>query len=224
AREGRRLGVRLGARVRRAQAAAPGRARPPRRDHLPLLLRLHVPRAPVLGRPAPRQLDPARRRADGVPGLRPVQAHLASGVRVRAPDAAAGQRGARRRPHRPPARGRPHRPAGVLRPGRHPAAVRRPVLVVHPRRGGRADARGGHARRHPDERPAVGVVRQDAPRDAAARPPLRPAPGDAHPRRHEPAARARQLAPHRPRVALRRAARDRARAPGGGLPGRPAAV
>ncbi|CAA9526796.1 MAG: Ubiquinone biosynthesis monooxygenase UbiB, partial [uncultured Thermoleophilia bacterium] len=192
AREGRRLRVRLGARVRRAQAAAPGRARPPGGDRLPLLLRVHVPRAPVLGRPASRQLAAPRRRAHGLPGLRPLQADLARGLRVRAPDAAPGLRGARRRPHLPPARGRPHRPSRVLRPGRDPAPVRRPVVVVHPRPGHGAHAGGGHPRRHPDERPAVAVVREDAPRDAPARPPLRPAAGDADPGRDEPAARPRQ--------------------------------
>ena len=38
-------------------------ARPRRRDHLPLLLRLHVPPPPVLRRPASRQLPAASRRA-----------------------------------------------------------------------------------------------------------------------------------------------------------------
>ena len=43
-------------------------------------------------------------------------------------------------------------------------------------------ARAGDRHRgdDPDVRPALGLLRQDAPRDAAARPPLRPAPGDAH--------------------------------------------
>ena len=54
---------------------------------LPLLLRLHVPPPPVLRRPAPGQLPAARRRADGVPGLRAVQAHPGGGRRVRAADA-----------------------------------------------------------------------------------------------------------------------------------------
>ena len=52
-----------------------GGARPHRRDHLPLLLRVHVPPPAVLRRPAPGQLAAARRRAHGVPRLRPVQAH-----------------------------------------------------------------------------------------------------------------------------------------------------
>ena len=61
-------------RLRGDQAAPAGRARPHRRDHLPLLLRLHVPPPPVLRRSAPGQLAAARRRPHGVPGLRPVQA------------------------------------------------------------------------------------------------------------------------------------------------------
>ena len=55
----------------------PGGARPDRRDDLPLLLQLPVPPRPVLRRPAPGQLDAARRRPDGVLRLRAVQADAA---------------------------------------------------------------------------------------------------------------------------------------------------
>ena len=64
-------------------------------------------------------------------------------------------------------------------------------------------------------RSSVELLRPDAPRDAAARPPLRPAPGDADPRRAQPAAGARQLAPDRARVDVHRPARDRAGRAGG---------
>ena len=74
ARARHRQRLRRGPRLRGAQAAPAGRARPPGRDHLPLLLRLHVPPPPVQRRPAPGQLAAARRRADGLPGLRALQA------------------------------------------------------------------------------------------------------------------------------------------------------
>ncbi len=96
-----------------------------------------------------------------------------------------------------------------------PRAALRHDVVVRGRPGGRADARDRDGDHDRDVRPAVVALLEDAPRDAAARPPLRAPAGDADARRHEPAARARQLAPHRPRVDLRRPARDRARPPGG---------
>ena len=71
-------------------------ARPRRRDDLPLLLRRDVPPPRVLRRPASRELAAARRRAHGVPGLRPVQADLGRGGRARARDPAARRRGPRR--------------------------------------------------------------------------------------------------------------------------------
>ena len=77
------------------------------------------------------------------------------------------------------------------------------------------DARDRHRGDDPDERSALAHFGQDAPRDAAARPPLRPAPGDADARRHQPAAGQGQLAPDRARVDLRRRAGHRARPPGG---------
>ena len=73
-----------GKRLRGAQGRAPGGARPRRRDHLPLLLRLPVPPPAVLRRPAPRQLPPDARRPRGVPRLRAVQDDLAGGRRPRA--------------------------------------------------------------------------------------------------------------------------------------------
>ena len=48
------------------------------------------------------------------------------------------------------------------------------------RRGDPARARDRHPGDDRDERPALDLLREDAPRDAAARPPLRPPPGDAH--------------------------------------------
>ena len=54
--------VRRGPRLRGRQAAAAGRARPLRRDRLPLLLRLDLPPAALQRRSAPRQLHP---HADG---------------------------------------------------------------------------------------------------------------------------------------------------------------
>ena len=92
----------------RSSSAAAGRARPHRRDHLPLLLRLHVPPPAVLRRPASGQLAAAGRRAHGVPGLRPVQAHPPRHRRVRAAEPAAGHRAARRGAHRAPAPRRLH--------------------------------------------------------------------------------------------------------------------
>ena len=73
-----------GRRIRGAQGPPAGRARPHRRDRLPLLPRLPVPPPPVLRRSAPRQLPAARRRPHGVPGLRPVQAHGSRAGRARA--------------------------------------------------------------------------------------------------------------------------------------------
>ena len=72
------------------------------------------------------------------------------------------------------------------------------------RRGGPARAGDRHAGRDRDVRPALAALRPDAPRDAARRPPLRPAHGGADPGRALPAPRHGQLAPHRPRVDLRR--------------------
>ena len=75
--------VRRRHRVRGAQELPARGARPDRRDPVPLLLRLPVPPPPVLGRPPPGQLDAARRRPDGVPRLRAVQADAAGRGRAR---------------------------------------------------------------------------------------------------------------------------------------------
>ena len=96
-------------------------------DHLPLLLRLPLPLPPLLGRPPPRQPDPAGRRPRGLPRLRAVQARRAA-------------RGG-------PGAGLPARGGGGRRRGAAPPADR---VRVHPRprqaRPGRPDGlRGGHA-------------------------------------------------------------------------------
>ena len=114
-----------------------GGARPDRRDHLPLLLRVHVPPPPVLRRPAPGQLAAARRRADGVPGLRPVQADPEGDRRERAAHRPRGHRGPRRGPAvRARRRGLHHRPR-ALGPRAAARAVPRPDVVVHRGRRGR---------------------------------------------------------------------------------------
>ena len=89
--------VRQRRRLRGAQGPPAGRARPHRRDRVPLLPRLPVPPPPVLRRPAPGQLPAARRRPHGVPGLRAVQAHGRRAGRARARRPAGGRRGRRRR-------------------------------------------------------------------------------------------------------------------------------
>ena len=87
-----------GHRLRGAQDLPAGGARPDRRDPVPLLLRLPVPPPPVLRRPAPRQLDAARRRPHGVLRLRPVQADAAG--RGRARDRRSRARSSRATPRR----------------------------------------------------------------------------------------------------------------------------
>ena len=77
------------------KALGQARARPDRRDRLPLLHGLHVPPPPVLRRPASRQLHAAGGRARGVPGLRPVQAHGARDVELELGLPARGGRGRR---------------------------------------------------------------------------------------------------------------------------------
>ena len=79
--------------LRGGQAARRGRARPLRRDRVPLLLRHAQPAAARVRRPAPRQLPAARRRARRVPRLR-----ADAGRRRRLPGGrAASSRGRRRR-------------------------------------------------------------------------------------------------------------------------------
>ena len=68
-----------------------------------------------------------------------------------------------------------------------------------------------------DLRPALGVLRPDAPRDGPGRGADGPADGDRPARRARPAAGEAQLAPDHARVAVRRPARDRARRAGVGL-------
>ena len=134
--------VRRRARLRGDQAAAPGRARPHRRDHLPLLLRLHVPPPPVLAA--------TRTRATSCCSTTGAMAFLdfglfkriaADGGRARAADASAlgiegdGERAASRICTEAGFLGRPRRfytDEGML------AQFRRLDLVVHARRGDRA--------------------------------------------------------------------------------------
>ena len=117
--------VRLRARVRGAQAPAPGRARPDRGDRVPLLLRLAVPPPPVLGRPAPGQLPAPRRRTHGLPRLRAVQAHERRGGRVRAHLPARLHRRRRRDPDAPVRRAGLHQRPQALHPRGADGADRR---------------------------------------------------------------------------------------------------
>ena len=96
ARAGAGQRVRHRPRLRRHQGARPGHARPRRRDHLPLLLRLHVPPPAVLRRPAPGQLPAPARRQRRVPGLRAVQGDAGRADRDRARVPARRPRGRRR--------------------------------------------------------------------------------------------------------------------------------
>ena len=78
--------------LRGAQGARPGRARPRRRDRVPLLHGQPLPPPPVLRRSPPGQLPAARRRPHGVPRLRSLQAHGGGPRRARA-RRPAGRRG-----------------------------------------------------------------------------------------------------------------------------------
>ena len=144
--------VRRRARLRGDEAAPAGRARPHRRDHLPLLLRLHVPPPPVLRRPASGQLPAARRRADGLPGLRAVQAHHRAAAEFELQSQRLGieRRGGELIAHLHAGgwMGDPQ----LLHRGGDPRAVRRLHLVVHARRGDRAHARDRHRGDDRDER------------------------------------------------------------------------
>ena len=92
-----RHGLRPRALARGDRAARPGRARPRRRDHLPLLLRLDVPPPRLLGRSASRQLAAARRRARWRSSTSASSSASAPQVgRGRARDAARRRRGPRR--------------------------------------------------------------------------------------------------------------------------------
>ena len=147
AREGRRQRVRRRPRVRGAQAAPAGGARPDRRDHLPLLLRLDVPPPAVLRRPAPRQLDAAWTTG----GWRSSTSGCSSASRSRSPtpSCASAARGSRSDAERAARRARrrrlPPRPDGRRR--REAARpVPRPDVVVHGRRGGRSSRRRSRRR------------------------------------------------------------------------------
>ena len=162
--------VRLRARVRRDQGAARGRARPLRRDRLPLLLRAADPRAPGRRGPASGQLPARRRRARVLPGLRP-HAVRAAGL----PRRASGPSPARSSTGTPDAVHAGLAALGYLpapdefEPQRRPAAAaQRRRVVLH--------ARFPAAR--PRVRPqrdrgrlitAVAVLRADAPADDSAR-------------------------------------------------------
>ncbi len=115
-----------------------------------------------------------------------------------------GIEGRAQRPGRRPARVRLRAGVRALLRRAAAGAVPRPDLVVHDRRGDRAHAGDRHPGDDRHERPALAPLRPDAPRVAAARPPLRPPPGGADARGAGPAARPRQLVPDRPRVDLRR--------------------
>ena len=138
-----------------------GRARPHRRDHLPLLLRLHVPPPPVLRRPAPRQLAAARRRPHGVPGLRPVQAHPGRGRRVRAARSSASRvEGDGEELHRAHARAAASSASPSATRPRGSSPVPRHDLVVHATtRRSQLDAGDRHRGDDRDVRPALVALR-----------------------------------------------------------------
>ena len=172
-----------GDRLRGGEGAGPRHARPLRRDHLPLLLRVAVPERALLGRPAPRQLPADAGRPRGVHRLRDDEARGARGHRGGG-GRAAGRDGRRRGGAAPPARR-----DGLLRPGRRgrdPRGRVRPLprrdRLVH--RGPRGD-RGPRAR-GPDadrlRRPALAPLAAHAPRDDAAPGDARPPDGGAHAR------------------------------------------
>ena len=157
-----------GARFEVVKRARRGDPRPLRRDRLPLLLRARAPHRRVSRRPAPGQLPAARRRPRRLPRLR---ADARARPRLPRPRGVGRGRGRRRRRARRargagrarvPAGARDVRARGAAGAGRGdgrvvPGAGPAPLLA---RLRGRAD------RLH--ERPAVTVVRADAPPDAAA--------------------------------------------------------
>ena len=128
-------------------------------------------------RPAPGQLPAARRRARGVPGLRPVQAHHAP----RRPSSSCRRQRAGHRGRR--ASELIAAPAPTAASSREPerfdaeellAQFRDVDLVVHDDEEIELTPEIATAGDDRDVRPALAPLRQDAPRDAAARPPLRP--------------------------------------------------
>ena len=186
------------------------RARPHRRDRVPLLLRLHVPPPPVLRRPPPRQLHAARRRSRRVPRLRPVQAD-AAGRRSssRSQVARAIIEGDTDTIMRARHRGRLLPRARQVRPRARARALPRRDLVVHAR---------PTIELTPEIATQVLIDMSDPRSEYFGQLRHESAPPDhLFGRRMEvltlaviaPAARARQLPPDRPRVDLRRPAGDR---------------
>src|SRR5439155_8851793 len=155
-------------------------------------------------------------RANGLPRLRAVQALGGRRGRARAAPRPAGRRRPRRRPCGRAAQARvPHTRRDPRR--HHPAAVPRPDVVVLDRRGGQAPAGHRHPGRHRHERPALALLRADAPREPARRAPLRPPARGPDPCRARPAAGQEQLVPDHARVGLRRRSADRAGPARGGV-------
>jgi hypothetical protein len=183
------------------QADGPGHARPRRpRSSSPHLLRcMYRHRQFLAGKPAPGQLPPAR---DGLVAF--LDFGLFNDDRRSLLDIElACQRAGHRATPRPAPdlveTGSTSR--DEFRPSCSPSSSTRRGGTSSTRRGRLSRDRHAGDDRH--VRPALGALRDDAPRAAARGPHLRPARGDAHPRRARSARRERELASHRPRVDVR---------------------
>ena len=204
-------------RLRGGQRAAPARARPLRRDRLPLLLRLVLQERPLLRRPAPGQLPAAGRRSRGLPRLRPDQEGRDGSRRGREGRHPGRPRGRRRRPLRAPGGARllpPRTGQGGTRSGcsQHVQLLQSwyaedAEFTLTREYVSNLLLQAGDPRSDYWDQMREGTI----PRRRA----VRAAHGGAHARRARPARRDGQLAPDHARVALRRAAVAPARRAGG---------